>query len=52
MGVSVPARKNQIDRNGGEIAEARMAKDVKVVKNIKMSVTSFWDIHANGHLST
>jgi hypothetical protein len=27
-----------------------MAKDVKVVKNIKMSVTSFRDICANGYL--
>jgi hypothetical protein len=44
------SRQNQIDRIGGEIAKARMAKDVKVVKNIKMSVTSFQDIRANGHL--
>jgi hypothetical protein len=44
------SRQNQIDRIGGEIAEARMAKDVKVVKNIKMSVRSFRDIRANGHL--
>ncbi len=29
-------------------AEARMAKDVKVVRNIKTSVTSFWDTRANG----
>ncbi len=44
------SRQNQIDRIGGEIAEARMAKDVKVVKNIKTSVLSFWDICTNGHL--
>jgi hypothetical protein len=49
VGVLVPAR-SQIDRIGGEIAKARMAKDVKVVKNIKTSVTSFRDIRANGHL--
>ncbi len=51
VGVLVPARTKLIEF-GGEIAEARMAKDVKVVKNIKTSVTSFWDICANGHLST
>jgi hypothetical protein len=44
------SRQNQIDRIGGEIAKARMAKDVKVVKNIKMSVSSFQDIRANGYL--
>ena len=44
------SRQNQIDRIGGEIAKARMAKDVKVVKNIKTSVTSFQGIHANSHL--
>jgi hypothetical protein len=44
------SRQNQVDRIGGEIAEARVAKDVKVVKNIKTSVTSFRDICANGHL--
>ncbi len=53
VGVLVPARtKFQIDRIGGEIAKARMAKDVKVVKNIKTSVTDFRDIFANGHLLT
>jgi hypothetical protein len=41
---------NQVDRIGGEIAKARTAKDVKVEKNIKTSITSFQDIHANGHL--
>ncbi len=41
---------DQIDRVGGEIAKARMAKDVKVVENIKPSVLSFLDICANGHL--
>jgi hypothetical protein len=51
VGVSVPARAKLIEL-GGEIAKARMAKDVKVVKNIKTSVTSFRDIHANGHSST
>jgi hypothetical protein len=49
VGVLVPARTKLIEL-GGEIAEARMAKDVKVVKNIKTSVTSFWDICTNGHL--
>jgi hypothetical protein len=44
------SRQNQIDRNGGDIAEERMAKDVKVVKNIKTSVLSFRDIRTNGHL--
>jgi hypothetical protein len=44
------SRQNQLDRIGGEIAEARMAKDVKVVTNIKTSVTSFRDIRTNGHL--
>jgi hypothetical protein len=46
------SRQNQVDRIRGEVAKARMAKDVKVVKNIKTSVTSFWDIHTNGHLLT
>ena len=49
VGVLVPAR-TKLTELGGEIAEARMAKDVKVVQNIKMSVTSFQDIRANGHL--
>jgi hypothetical protein len=44
------SHQNQIDRIGGEIAKERMAKDVKVVKNIKTSVSSFRDIRANGHL--
>jgi hypothetical protein len=44
------SHQNQIGRIGGEIAEARMAKDVKVVKNIKTSVLSFRDIRANGHI--
>jgi hypothetical protein len=44
------SRQNQVDRIGGEIAKARMTKDVKVVKNIKALVTSFRDIRANGHL--
>jgi hypothetical protein len=44
------SRQNQIDRIGGEIAEARRAKMVKVVKKIKTSVACFRDIHANGHL--
>jgi hypothetical protein len=41
---------NQADRIGVEIAQARMAEDVKVVKNIKTSVTNFRDICANGYL--
>ncbi len=40
---------NQINRTGGEIAKSSMTKDAKVVKNIKTSVSSFRDIHANGH---
>jgi hypothetical protein len=49
VGVLVPARTKLIEL-GGRIAEARMAKDVKVVKNIKTSVTIFRDIRANSHL--
>jgi hypothetical protein len=44
------SHQNQGNRIGGEIAKARMAIDVKVVKNIKTSVTNFQDICTNGHL--